>query len=67
MAWPLSISSAVVRLSAVRDDYPIEEPQMQFDDRRAADLQQRPRTGSFRAGGATLFSHSDFRNSTIAC
>jgi len=30
MAWPLSILSALVRLSAVRDDNPIEEPQMQF-------------------------------------
>jgi hypothetical protein len=28
--YPVSISSALVRLSAVRDDYPIEEPQMQF-------------------------------------
>jgi hypothetical protein len=27
---PVSILSALVRLSAVRDDYPIEEPQMQF-------------------------------------
>src|ERR1700719_2518145 len=30
MAWPLSNSSAVVRLTAVRDDYPIGEPQLQF-------------------------------------
>src|SRR5205823_3248312 len=92
---PVSISSAPVRLSAVRDDYPTEEPQMQSVLRSMGVMGEaarrvgpylmlemllpggtvlalllflyRRRSAARLARGAALFSHRDFRNSTIAC